>query len=368
MKYILFSTLAVVFIFTSSIIVSANENDFYTESINDILEQTPEESKKILEQLGLSDCTFDELNNISLDDIWELLISIFKGSLNKPFKLLLLLVEISIISSVCSAYLSNSKTQLLFDSITVVIIALIVFSNIKECIIRASASLVSICTLMKVLIPTITAIASFSGNPALAVSYNAITVYTSEIIGTVCTDFLSPILINFAMLSVCLTFNSFVKGENILTVIKKAVNMILGFCASVFTGIAGIKNLLSSGADKISVKGIQFLLGSSVPVVGGALSDGLSSVLATVSLLKSTVGAIGVILTIVTVLPTICELVLWTFSLSSASYICGILSLSKAESILLSLKFVITILISIILFCTYIFIISTGMVILMGSN
>ena len=368
MKKIFFISLLIILVFQISTTVYAQENAFYSDSINEILDQIPKDSKTILDELGLNDYTFDELNNVTIDDIWKMITSVFNGCLKTPTETLILLFGIIIISAVCLCYISNNNMQILFESITVIVISLTVFSVLMSCIERAVTALNSVCTIMKVLVPIISAISSFSGNPALSVSYNAITVYASEILGAVCSDFLTPVLMNFTVLSVCIIFNPAIKGENILSAIKKVINMLLGLCASVFTGISGIKSLLSSGADKISVKGIQFLLGSSVPVVGGALSDGLSSVLATINLMKSSLGVTGIIILLILVLPVICELTLWSFVMSVSSYICNIFSQNKTESVLSSFKFVITMLISIILFCVYIFTVSTGMVILMGSK
>ncbi len=368
MKKILTLIIFIFLIFALNITIFAEENDYYSQSIDEILDETNEETKSLLEKLGLNEFTAEELSRISFKDITDLLLGIFKGSLAEPIKTLIRLTGIIFLFSVCCCYITNDNIKLLFESITIIYISLLIFSDLMNCIAKSSTALESVSILMKTLVPIIAAIAAFSGSPGLAVSYNAITVYAAEIITAICSDFLTPVLMMFAVFSVCLSFAPNAKGENILSAIKKCFNMLLGFCSAIFAGIAGIKNLLSSGADKVSVKGVQFLLGSSVPVVGGALSEGLSSVIAAISLMKSTVGVVGIIIITVTILPVVCELILWLLALSLASYICGLFSHTKAENVLNSLKFVVSTLQSVILFCAYIFIVSTGMVILMGSK
>lgn len=351
-----------------SVTAFSEGDDYYSQIIDEITDEIPQESKSLLEKAGLDKFTAEEIKNIEFNDIADLLLSIFKDGLKEPLETLTLLLGIIILTSLCSCYITDSNISAIFKAITVIIISLLIFQDLMNCIARASTSLQSVCTLMKTLVPIIAAIASFSGTPTLAVSYNAITVYVAEIIAAVCSDFLTPVLMNFSVLSVCLTFNPIVKGNAIMATIKKCVNMILGFCSSVFTGISGIKNLLSSGIDKVSVKGVQFILGTSVPVVGGALSEGLSSILAAVSLMKSTVGIVGIILIIIVVIPITCELVLWSLVLSFSSYVCDVFSQSKTSNIIQALKFTVSMLLSVVLFCAYIFIVSTGMVILMGNK
>lgn len=367
MKRLLFIVILTLILFTVSFTAFA-ENDYKTQAVDEILDNVNEETKTLLEKLGLNEFTAEELNNISLEDIGELLLGIFKGSLTEPIKTFITLIGIILLFAVCNCYITNNSIKTLFECISVIFISLIIFSGLMNCISKSSTALESVSILIKTLIPIIAAIASFSGNPALAVSYNAITVYAAEIITAVCSEFLTPLLMIFSVLAVCMTFSPSIKGDSVLSAIKKCFTVILGLCSALFTGIAGIKNLLSSGADKVSVKGIQFILGTSVPVVGGALSEGLSSVLATVSLMKNTIGVTGIIIITVTILPVICELILWSLILSFSSYICAVFSQQNASNVLGSLKFVITTLQSVILFCAYIFIVSTGMVILMGSK
>lgn len=364
-----FSIITIVIMLFFSIQVTAySEDDIYEQSIDDIIESTDNETVKLLESLGLESFSAEELADITVSDILNLLLGIFKGKLKIPVKILTSLTGIIIIYSSISCFLSNHNLNVIFDSIAVVVCSLMIFSELMNCISDSVTALKSLCTLMKTLIPAIAVIATLSGSPALAVSFNAVTVYAAEIIGALCADFLTPLLMIFSVISVCITFNPVLKSDILLSGFKKIVNVVLGLSASVFTGISGIKNLLSSGTDKISVKGIQFVLGSSVPVVGGALSDGLSSVIAAISLMRSTIGIAGIIIITVTVLPAVCQLVLWQIAFSVILYVSDIFSAQRINCVVQSLRFTISMMLSVILFCAYLFIVSIGMVILLGSR
>lgn len=345
------------------------EDDFYDNSLDSILSCIDEDTKSLLEDFGLSDYSYDELYSISLSDIADLIFSIFKGSLKEPLECAITVISISLICTAGTVYIgkNNSIAQYL-ELMSIIFISLLIFSKITACISRTVTAIESLGILMKILVPIIAVLSAVSGSPTLAVSYNAATVYVAEVVTAVCRDFLTPLLIIFACTAVCLSLNSVIKSDSVLNMLKKCINMLLGLAGTIFTGVITMKDILATGADKVSVKGIKFLIGSSVPVVGSALSEGLSSIIASVSLMKSTVGIIGIIIMIVLVLPTVCELIVWIFSLSFAEYCCEIFLQNKTSSVLTSFRFTASMLLSILLFTTYILVVSTGMVILMGNK
>ena len=362
----------VIFVFllaVTDVAVCAQDSDFYSNSIESVIDSVDDDTKELLSDFGLSEYTYDELYNISFSDIQNLLLSVFKGSLKIPVSCAVSAIGIALVSAIGSVYITKSGSMAeYFEMITVVFISLLIFSKIIGCISRTVTSIESLGVFMKILVPVLAVMASFSGSPALAVSYNAVTVYTAEVITAVCRDILTPLLVIFACIAVCLSLNSVVKADSVLGMFKKFINMILGLAGTVFTGVVAIKDILSAGADKVSVKGIKFLLGSSVPVVGSVLSEGLSSIIASVSLMKNTFGIIGIILIIVLVLPVACELTVWILFLSFTAYCCEMFGQSRTASVISSLKFTVSMLLSVLLFTVYILIVSTGMIILIGNK
>lgn len=109
----------------------------------------------------------------------------------------------------------------------------------------------------------------------------------------------------------------------------------------------------------------KFIIGSSVPVAGGVLSEALGTLTASMSLLKSTVGIYGVVICCLIFLPIIIELVLWRITLWIADFVSLQFSLTKISGLLQSLDTVLSVLIGIILLTAAMFIISLSVV--MGS-
>ena len=364
--YIVFAAVALIQILSS---VSYCYDDYLDDSIGNILDSVSDDTLELLRESGLDEFSAEELYNVTISDIADLLLSIFKGSFNLPFKVAVTVMGISLIAAIGQNCIGKSKSvSLILETVSLVFVTLVIYSSVSGLVNRAVTSVLSAGALMKLLVPILAGIVAFSGNPALAVSYNAVTLYTAEIISAVCRDFVTPVIMIFIALSGSLAFNSLIKADVITNIIKRLVNTILGFSGTIFTGVITVKDVLASGADKLSVKGMKFLIGTSVPVVGSALSDGLSSVIASVALMKNTLGIIGIILIIVIVLPVVCELMLWILSIYLCEYFCSVLSQQKHTALLSSLRFSFSMMLSLILFTVYILIVSTGLVILMGSR
>lgn len=350
--------------------VSVSAESVHNESVYKNYDiELSDEVKNVLESLGLEDFSAEEISNISISDTINSIIDVFKGSLQKPFTCMCSLLGIILLCSVSCSFLNTGQSlSVYFDSLVTLFVAFASFSYAVECISSAVAAIHSAGVLMKSLIPATAALVAFSGTPAMAVSYNAVAMYCAEIISAVCRDFLTPVLCVFSAVSVCMAINSAFNSDAFLNAAKKLVSILLGLAGTVFTGVIALKDLLAVGIDKVAVKGVKFILGSSVPVVGSALSEGLSSVIASVALMKNTYGAIGIIVIITVTLPAICELILWLITFSVTGYAAQALGLNGVSKAVTSLRYVMSLMLSILLFSIYILIVTAALVILLGNK
>ena len=361
--------IVVVMVFNFTIFASA-KNMTSNKLYNDGNIELGDDVEDVLKSVGFADFSVEEFCNISIKDSVIAVFDIFNGSLKKPFSCMFYIVGIIIISSVGAGFVQQNKSlSAYFDTVVVLIIVLYAFLNMSQCIKSSVAALYSTGILMKSLIPVTAGLVAVSGNPTLAVSYNAVMLYSTEIISAVCRDFLSPLLCCFASVSVCMSVNaSNFNSDSVFNFFKKVVGVVLGLCGTVFTGILALKDILAVGADKIAVKSVKFVIGSTIPVIGSALSEGLSSVLASVSLMKNIYGTIGIIVIITLTLPAISELILWIFVFNVTEYTAQVLGLGGVAKALSSLRYVLSMLLSILLFVIYILIVSSAMIMLLGNK
>lgn len=323
----------------------------------------------VLKSLGFEDFSPEEFSEISLLDTFSSIMNVFKGSIKKPMAVMCSLLGLIVLCAVACRIIQNNKAFADYlNSIITLLIVLVAFVNAVYCIADSVAAVYSAGLLMKSLVPATAVLTALSGSPSMAVSYNAISMYCAEVISAVCRDFLTPVLCSFSAVAVCLSVNMLYNSDALLEAVKRFISVTLGLAGTIFTGILSLKDVLAVGIDKVAVKGVKFILGSSVPVIGSALSEGLSSVIASVALMKNTYGTIGIIVIVAVTLPAICELILWQLTFSLTGYAAQALGLDGVSKALTSLKYVMSMMLSVLLFLIYVLIVSAAMVILLGNK
>ena len=79
---------------------------------------------------------------------------------------------------------------------------------------------------------------------------------------------------------------------------KTGIIWVLGAIISIFTTIISLEGNLTSSVDGLAAKGIKGTVSNVVPVVGKALGDSVDSVLGCASLLKNSIGIVGLVVII----------------------------------------------------------------------
>lgn len=349
--------------------VASAKNETINNLYSDYGIELSEEVKEVLGILGFEEFSAEEFSKITFSDAFRTIIDIFKGSLQKPFSCMCSLIGIILLCSIVSGFVQQNKSfAVYFDTAITLFVSVYTFTAIMQCIADSVAAMYSGGILIKSLIPATATLAAFSGTPSLAVSYNAVSMYCAQVITAVCRDFLTPVLCAFAAVSVCVSVSSVFNYESILNAVKKVVSVILGFIGTVYTGILALKDIFATGIDKVAVKGAKFFIGSTVPVVGSALSEGLSSIIASVSLMKNVYGTIGIMVIIAVTLPAVCEILLWLIALYVTEYASLSFGLDGVSKGIASLRYVISMMLSILLFNVYILVVSTAMIMLLGNK
>ncbi len=83
--------------------------------------------------------------------------------------------------------------------------------------------------------------------------------------------------------------------DEFVKLFSKFHKTLLTFSMSLFAGILGISSFAGASFDSLAARGVKFAVSASVPVVGGSISEAMSSVASSAMLLKNAVGLTGVI-------------------------------------------------------------------------
>ena len=149
---------------------------------------------------------------------------------------------------------------------------------------------------------------------------------------------------------------------------KSGITWILGLVITIFVSILSLEGRLTSNVDGLTAKGIKTATSTFVPVVGKALGDSVDTVLGATSLLKNSIGIVGMFVIIGICAVPIIKLSLFTITYYFTSAICEPLADKKVVSLLEQMGSTFKVLLGVMFFVAVLLIIGLAMCIKITNN
>lgn len=336
--------------------------------LEEVWNSTDEQTKEYLEDLGINELTLEEIFDLSPTRVIEFLIDLaFNGGVT-IVKNLTVIIVVLVITAIANSFLRESdKTEQIVYFVSTLIIISMVVVPISRMITDAVAGIKTSTVFVNSYLPVMTAIIIASKNPALAVTYNSFSLFLSSFISNVANSFLVPCVSALLSFNILSSFSFENYRERIIKAIRKMIVVILSLFSTVYTGLLTTQSILATSSDSIALKGIRFISGAFVPIVGGGVGDALSSVFSSFIIMKNTLGVFVIIVIILINLPVMLELLLWYFALNLCSIVSSMFNLNQITDIIDSLASILSLLNIIMFFITFVLVISTGVIIMMGK-
>lgn len=288
---------------------------------------------------------------------------IARGSFKKPIKDMIIIAGVVVLVGLIKG---TAAAENFSEPLNIVIgcaVAITVFALSAGVISQGMSAVETTSDFMLTLIPVLAGIITAAGNPTLALTYGSFAMAAAQAAAQTAGNIIMPLCGAFSAFGVSASLSPELKLIKLADMVKKLTIGVLSFVAAAFSAVLGLKSLLAGSADTLASKGIKLALSSAVPIVGGALSDAYSSIIGSVSLLKSTVGVFGVIAVVMIDLPVVLQLTARIILLK----LLGVLSSSMGDDttgeVLDTLSSALTVINAAVIFTAALFIISTGIVI-----
>ena len=288
---------------------------------------------------------------------------IARGSFKKPIKDMVIIAGVVVLVGLIKG---TAAAENFSEPLNIVIgcaVAIAVFASSAGVISQGMSAVETTSDFMLALIPVLAGIITAAGNPTLALTYGSFAMAAAQAAAQTAGNIIMPLCGAFSAFGVSASLSPELKLTKLADMIKKLTIGVLSFVAAAFSAVLGLKSLLAGSADTLASKGIKLALSSAVPIVGGALSDAYSSIIGSVSLLKSTVGVFGVIAVVMIDLPVVLQLTARIILLK----LLGVLSSSMGDDttgeVLDTLSSALIVINAAVIFTAALFIISTGIVI-----
>ena len=355
-----------------SLSVQANESgspeDFYIEQYKnsgaeDLEDVLPDPAKDYFSQNGIDPSDYNWVNNISAENVFKHILNFISSGAKAPLKAGAGIIAIILISAALSCVEIKSSAMTAAVYAAAAASAAIIAVPVSTVINTSVNALKGIGVFMLSFIPVFAVIVASSGMAVTAASMSALMLAASETVTYISSFAVLPLMGGYLALSLSSAVSPLIKKSGIAETVKKLAFWIMAFISAVFVGILGIQTAVNSSADTLVSKTAKFIIGSSIPVAGGVLSEAMNTVTASMGLLKSSIGIYGALACAVTLLPLVIELLIWRAVLLISSSVSEIFSLGGIAGLLRAIDSMLSVLIGIILLVGAMFVISLAAVV-----
>lgn len=351
--------------------VSAEENIYNDQLKNsgflEVEDQIPDDIKDFFEKNGIEIEDYNWVNNIKTENVFSHIFDFLKNGLKKPLLALSSIIAIIIITAALFDNKQNSVNTVVSFAESLAIAGIIIVP-IFTAINSAVTAMKTCAAFMAAFIPVFAIITATSGKVATSISMSSLLLGAANGVSLISNFAVVPLIGGYMSLSLATSVSPLVNNSGISSAIKKLSLWIMSFITTIFLGVLSIQTVVNAHADNLSMRTAKFIIGSSVPIAGGILSESLGTLTASVSLLKSSVGIYGVVICCLIFLPIIIELLLWRFTIWGSDFVALSFSFSKISCLLQAIDTVLSVLIGIILLTAAMFIISLSVVIGSGGS
>lgn len=336
-----------------------------------LIYELPQGTRDLLERLGASNIDSDSVIAITPSTVINSIGELISSSAGGPIKSAAIIIGIILLCALMEGVkvsFGNSSLGGTFGVVSALAAGTAIILPVLGCIERAGEAIKSGSIFMFSYIPVFTGIITISGRPVTGSVYSVLLFGVAEVLSALSTSVLVPLLSIFLAFTLVSAVVPHLKLQKAAESMQKAASWILGIGMTIFVGLLSIQGVVGSAADTVTLKAAKFVAGSAIPVVGSAIGDAISSVQSCLGLLKSSVGAFGIIAIAALFLPVLIESILWQLALNICAAVGDLLGVTQLTGIIKGAATALKLLTVVILCSMLILIVSTTLILMMGMG
>lgn len=358
----------IVFLFSGKVCAETGDSDsFYSQQYknsgaDELLDALPDETGDFLTENGLTADDPDFTNKLNLENVFSHIWEFIKTGAKAPVVTAASVLAIILITAAVIG-LQNNSSLIATKYACVISAAAVITPPIYSVITAGISAMQGSSVFMAAFIPVFAVVTAASGKAVTSVSMSALLLGATQAVSFISNFLVLPLMGGYLSISIASGVSPLISKTGIADGIKKIALWTMSLTSTVFIGILGIQTAVNSAADTLTIRTAKFIIGSAVPVAGTALSEALTTVTASLGLLKAGIGVWGVIACAAIFLPLLLELIMWRVMLCLTAAAADLFSLSEISAILRSVDTVMSLLCGIILLIGAVFIISLTVVV-----
>ena len=360
------------FVLSFPVYAADGSSDFFKESAEisgaDNLDgYLPDETREYLEKNDINAKENGWILNASPKTVFSHIFDFIKSGAKTPFIAGGTILAVIIISAAVSANSEQNSSAQVSNYASVAASAAAISIPVFKTVSAASNALKGCAVFMTAFVPVFSAVVAASGKTVTSVSAGAVLIAIANVVDLVSSFVVIPLMSGYLTISIASSVSPILNKSGIADGIKKLSLWIMSLITTVYIGILSIQTTVASSADTLTTKTAKFVLCSTVPIAGSALSEALTTITASMGTIKATVGVYGIVACVAIFLPLLAELFLWRVMLVLCSSAADLFSVSKLSALLKSIDSAISVLIAILLMSAALFVISLSIIVSVGK-
>lgn len=277
-------------------------------------ENLDDNTTNFLESLGIDDFDYESLTSISISDFSAFIIDVFKNSSATPVKsscLIMVLILISSFMKSLSDGINSSEYSGFFSTITAVSVSIFIVTKLTNCI-SICCSTIKVCSnFAYAFFPAFCIIVASAGGSLTSFSVNTNLMILAQGLNYISENIFIPLTNCFLALGICSSLRDELNISGLVGSLKRFILSSISLSCGIFVSILSIKTAVASRADALGLRSVRFAINTVIPVIGSSISEGLVSIQNYSSLIKTSVGIVGIISVFSLFLPSIVEVIVW---------------------------------------------------------
>ena len=335
----------------------ATEENFGTDKL---YEGLGEETKEYIED---SEVGTPDSFSFNLSGIVNVLSDIVSSHVTSPFRALMAISIIIIITSFINSFDNSGNIAELAGVLAICVILLPEFIGLISSVSSLSEG---VSVFLFSAIPVYGVLIIASGKAAAGTTYGATTLVAANMISSLSTTVITPLLSMMLGLGLSSVISHLNTGK-ILDSIYKLVKWLMIFAVTAFSGILSIQTAVTGSSDVAVAKTAKLIASSSIPIVGGALGDGVAAVQQSVNLIKSGAGAFGIIALFFIFAPIGIQSIIWCLVCRLSVLVCDLFQANKIGEFLSCCLTITKIILAIIISLMAVSVVCAAIIIYVGT-
>ncbi len=304
------------------------------ESIDELLQDlNVEELQEYLSSLSdfsswsVTDKIAELIDGGAMDytNVFSALISVFSDAVLDMLPSFAVICAIALIcgilNTVKTEFLQNSTAEIIFF-VCYAAVLVVLLSQLIRVFTLSYDTMLNLKRQMEIIFPILLTLMAASGGSVSATVYQPAVAFLCGGVSDILTQIVLPFTLIIFVLSMVSHFNKNVKLQGFVSLFKSTNKWLIGLCVTVFGIFLSVQGLTSATYDGISLRAAKYAISNSVPIVGGFISNGFDLVLAGSTLIKNSLGVIGIFVLLSSVLQPVVTIIGFSLVLRLTAAVC----------------------------------------------